>query len=189
VLFCRYFYSPSAHPPLIYFTFIHNKFFLRTTVVSQGIVEDDSFTFNDEFTSKFKRIKVPLISAREILSEDGGAGPSASASSAAGGGSGAAAKAYASASAGGEDDLIAGGCGGDSSSGGLPPTVEEDRRHLVEAAIVRVMKARKRLSHNDLVAEITRQLSHRFVPAPQVGTLSISISFLSVTIMLLYTTN
>ena len=28
----------------------------------KGIVDDDSFTFNDEFTSKFKRMKVPLIS-------------------------------------------------------------------------------------------------------------------------------
>ena len=52
---------------------------------------------------------------------------------------------------------------------GLPPTVEEDRRHLVEAAIVRVMKARKRFSHNDLVAEISRQLSFRFIPSPQVS--------------------
>jgi Cullin protein neddylation domain len=38
----------------------------------------------------------------------------------------------------------------------------------VEASIVRVMKARKRLSHNDLVAEISRQLSHKFIPSPQV---------------------
>ena len=50
----------------------------------------------------------------------------------------------------------------------MPSTVEEDRRHLVEASIVRVMKARKRLSHNDLVAEISRQLAHRFIPSPQV---------------------
>ena len=60
---------------------------------------------------------------------------------------------------------------GDSSScpDGVPSTVEEDRRHLVEASIVRVMKARKRLSHNDLVAEISRQLSYRFIPSPQVS--------------------
>ena len=59
---------------------------------------------------------------------------------------------------------------GDNSSctDGVPSTVEEDRRHLVEASIVRVMKARKRLSHNDLVAEISRQLSYRFIPSPQV---------------------
>lgn len=48
----------------------------------------------------------------------------------------------------------------------IPPQVEEDRRHLVEAVIVRTMKARRTLSHNDLVAEVTRQLSYRFNPNP-----------------------
>ena len=44
--------------------------------------------------------------------------------------------------------------------------VEEDRKPQVEAAIVRVMKARRVLDHNGIVAEVTRQLSSRFVPAP-----------------------
>ena len=35
---------------------------LRKESKGRGITDDDSFTFNDEFTSKFKRMKVPLIS-------------------------------------------------------------------------------------------------------------------------------
>lgn len=116
-----------------------------TSLDLQGIEADDQFTFNDEFTSKFKRIKVPLISAKEISSHEGGGA--------------------------GE-----GGNGGDAGAGdglggeALPAAVEEERRHHVEAAIVRIMKSRKTLSHNELVMETTRQLSMRFTPNPQVGT-------------------
>lgn len=46
--------------------------------------------------------------------------------------------------------------------------VEEDRKHMVEAVIVRIMKARKQLTHNDLVAEVIRQTAHRFMSDPQV---------------------
>ncbi|EJW88275.1 hypothetical protein WUBG_00812 [Wuchereria bancrofti] len=45
--------------------------------------------------------------------------------------------------------------------------IDEDRKHEVEAAVVRVMKARKKLLHNVLVAEVTQQLKHRFMPNPQ----------------------
>ena len=44
--------------------------------------------------------------------------------------------------------------------------VEEDRKPLIEAAIVRIMKARRVLSHNDVVTEVTRQLAARFNPSP-----------------------
>ncbi|KAI1712967.1 cullin family domain-containing protein [Ditylenchus destructor] len=44
--------------------------------------------------------------------------------------------------------------------------VDDDRKHEIEAAIVRVMKARKHLVHNDLVTEVTNQLKARFMPDP-----------------------
>eukprot|EP00613_Pedinella_sp_CCMP2098_P033057 CAMPEP_0171731480 /NCGR_PEP_ID=MMETSP0991-20121206/28962_1 /TAXON_ID=483369 /ORGANISM="non described non described, Strain CCMP2098" /LENGTH=829 /DNA_ID=CAMNT_0012326513 /DNA_START=87 /DNA_END=2577 /DNA_ORIENTATION=- len=97
----------------------------ETPRVEEGLkredVEDgDTFTFNHEFTSKLKRVKIPLVSAKEtsVASE------------------------------------------------ALPPAVEEDRRHLVEASIVRIMKSRKVMQHNDLIAEVTRQLVARFSPVP-----------------------
>lgn len=43
--------------------------------------------------------------------------------------------------------------------------VEEERTFLVEACIVRIMKNRKTLSHNELVQETITQLTSRFQPA------------------------
>lgn len=44
--------------------------------------------------------------------------------------------------------------------------VEEERKNQVEACIVRVMKDRKTMSHNELVNEVVRQLAVRFSPTP-----------------------
>uniref|UniRef100_A0A182WU43 Cullin family profile domain-containing protein n=1 Tax=Anopheles quadriannulatus TaxID=34691 RepID=A0A182WU43_ANOQN len=44
--------------------------------------------------------------------------------------------------------------------------VDEDRKHEIEAAIVRIMKARKRMPHNLLVSDVTSQLKSRFLPSP-----------------------
>ncbi|KAG6908334.1 hypothetical protein DXG01_005245 [Tephrocybe rancida] len=44
--------------------------------------------------------------------------------------------------------------------------IEEERRHQTEACIVRIMKDRKHMNHNDLINEVTRQLAGRFHPDP-----------------------
>ncbi|KIM33200.1 hypothetical protein M408DRAFT_325999 [Serendipita vermifera MAFF 305830] len=44
--------------------------------------------------------------------------------------------------------------------------IEEERKQQADACIVRVMKDRKVLGHNELVNEVTRQLAHRFHPNP-----------------------
>ncbi|PWN96309.1 putative SCF complex member Cullin 1 [Tilletiopsis washingtonensis] len=43
-------------------------------------------------------------------------------------------------------------------------TVDEDRRMLLQATIVRIMKARKTLKHTNLVQEVVQQVSARFQP-------------------------
>lgn len=44
--------------------------------------------------------------------------------------------------------------------------VDEDRKHEIEACIVRIMKARKHMNHNQLVSEVVEQLNKRFQPSP-----------------------
>lgn len=46
--------------------------------------------------------------------------------------------------------------------------VEDDRKPQIEAAIVRIMKARRVLDHNAIIAEVTKQLQNRFMPNPAV---------------------
>eukprot|EP00959_Pyramimonas_sp_CCMP1952_P022456 472598-Pyramimonas_sp.AAC.1 len=46
--------------------------------------------------------------------------------------------------------------------------VEEDRKPQIEAAIVRIMKARRVLDHNNVISEVTKQLSPRFMPNPSI---------------------
>ncbi|SHO77120.1 Similar to S.cerevisiae protein CUL3 (Ubiquitin-protein ligase) [Malassezia sympodialis ATCC 42132] len=44
--------------------------------------------------------------------------------------------------------------------------VEEERKNQVDACIVRIMKSRQTLAHNELVNEVVRQLLPRFQPSP-----------------------
>ncbi|KAL4402510.1 Cul4-RING E3 ubiquitin ligase [Malassezia pachydermatis] len=44
--------------------------------------------------------------------------------------------------------------------------VEEERKNQVEACIVRIMKSRKTMTHNELVNEVVQQLLPRFQPTP-----------------------
>ena len=94
---------------------------LKKEPVGREVNSEDVFTVNEDFKSKFTKIKVKTVTAIKESVE-------------------AAVK--------------------------TRTKVEEDRKPLVEAAVVRIMKSRKQLEHNALVAEVTQQLTHRELPPP-----------------------
>eukprot|EP01080_Neovahlkampfia_damariscottae_P009387 gene9387-1598_t len=49
----------------------------------------------------------------------------------------------------------------------IDSSLKEDRKHAIEAAVVRIMKARKQMSHQNLVVECSKQLMQHFKPDPK----------------------
>jgi len=101
---------------------------------------------NGKFESRQLRVKVPLLVRPQSLQQQ----QAALAAGSSGGGTG-------------SDGLAV-----DSQGAGefLATSVEEDRKHLLESVIVRIMKSRRTLGHNQLVVEVTKHLQNRFLPAP-----------------------
>ncbi|KAI0049751.1 Cullin-domain-containing protein [Auriscalpium vulgare] len=88
---------------------------------SRDVNLDDSFTFNDEFSSPLQKIKISTVASKVETGEE---------------------------------------------RKETQDRVDEERRHQTEACIVRIMKDRKHMTHNDLINEVTRQLASRFQPNP-----------------------
>ena len=107
--------------------------YLSIFLVSKSINSSDIFSINSSFSSKYRRIKVPLIAIQSVSGVESRTGK-------------------------------AGDLNGDS----VPQDVQEDRKYAIDSVIVRVMKSRKTFSHNELIAEVSRQLADRFPTSPQV---------------------
>jgi cullin 3 len=45
----------------------------------------------------------------------------------------------------------------------VPEIVESDRKHMIEAAIVKIMKSRRQMPHSLLIAEVTKMVSWKFI--------------------------
>nr|GMD51921.1 cullin-3A-like isoform X1 [Ipomoea batatas] len=102
---------------------VKGKNVLRKEPMSKDIAEDDSFFFNEKFTSKFFKVKIGTVVAQKESEPE---------------------------------------------KQETRQRVEEDRKPQIEAAIVRIMKSRRVLDHNNIVAEVTKQLQSRFLPNPVV---------------------
>ncbi|XP_073118727.1 cullin-3A-like [Henckelia pumila] len=102
---------------------VKGKIIIRKEPISKDIGEDDTFFFNDKFTSKLYRVKIGTVVAQKESEPE---------------------------------------------KQETRQRVEEDRKPQIEAAIVRIMKSRRVLDHNNIVSEVTKQLQPRFLPNPVV---------------------
>ncbi|KIR27807.1 Cullin 3, partial [Cryptococcus deuterogattii LA55] len=105
----------------------------------RDIGKEDTFEFNDSFSSPLARIKILQIAPSSASTSTS---TSASASS-----------------------MLAGGVENAQEREETERQIDEERKHQTEACIVRIMKDRKTMRHNDLVSEVAHQLAKRFVAA------------------------
>lgn len=96
---------------------------LNKSTTGREITSNAVLSVNEQFTSRFYKINVPVAAGREKNAE-------------------------------GEGNTV-------------PQLVQEDRKHVLEASIVRVMKSRRELHHNELISEVIRLICNKFTPNPR----------------------
>jgi cullin 3 len=122
---------------------------LRKSSKKRGIEDGDVFTFNKDYESRLRRIRVPLVAMKEVKP----AGKS---------------KLSLDRENSSSSNYLGRGLSIESNDGSVmdvSQVLQDDRRHTLEAVVVRIMKARRSLSHNDLVSEVIKQV-HLFTPSP-----------------------
>ena len=122
------------------------KLLLKSTD-SKTIAFTDIFSVNTGFSNHVKRFRVAMASLDESSSDLSGGGV--------GGMKGV--------SAGDGGAVMLGG--GDANQESIRKIVQEERGFLIDSLVVRTMKARKRLSHVELVGELVQQVTS-FQPDP-----------------------
>jgi cullin 3 len=49
----------------------------------------------------------------------------------------------------------------------IPEVVEDDRKHMIEASIVKIMKSRRFISHQQLISEVSKLVLWKFIASPK----------------------
>lgn len=123
---------------------------LQRNSKNKEIEDTDIFSINDKFESKLYRIKVPLISLKSSIINS-------------------ATKNSPGISSGSNSNIpertnTNGSTAADEEGGDIMVQVETQRKNMIDASIVRIMKSRKSMDHSNLVAEVIHQLTNRFLP-------------------------